>query len=59
MNDRWHVFPTDEVHVHVLYGEDCPCRPRLEPVHSIVIVVHNSFDGREAVEWANDILKPK
>jgi hypothetical protein len=24
-----------------------------------MVVIHNSFDGREGVEWANDILNKK
>ena len=42
----------------------CKCKPKLEFHHSNykgyivgLTVIHNSFDGREAVEWANDILK--
>lgn len=37
---------------------ECKCNPRIErQKNGAVIVVHNSFDGREGVEWANEILK--
>lgn len=42
----------------------CKCKPRLELVtHEIdtsihaLKVIHNSFDGREGLEWAKEILK--
>lgn len=35
----------------------CKCNPKIEyQDNGTVIVVHNSFDGREGVEWANEIL---
>jgi hypothetical protein len=40
----------------------CICRPTYQEVGDEiqgiigVIVVHNSFDGREGVEWAKEIL---
>lgn len=56
-SDLWHVFPTDERDRHELTGTNCPCNPRIE-TRDTIIVVHNSWDGREAVEIANDILNP-
>lgn len=38
----------------------CKCEPRIEyQEKGTIIVVHNSFDGREGVEWANEILNDK
>lgn len=54
MNSNWqHVFPLNEE--HKLEGFDCDCEPKIDFDNEIVI--HNSFDGREAVEQANEILK--
>jgi len=55
-----HVYPIDDLKEHDTTdtGNTCECNPQviIEPDSSI-IVVHNSFDGREAVEWFNEILK--
>jgi hypothetical protein len=52
-----HIAPLNDTHEHILEGASCPCEPRIiaDP-DSEMIVVHNSFDGREGVEWANEIL---
>lgn len=35
----------------------CECHPRTEAQESeIFIIIHSSFDGREGLEWAKDIL---
>jgi hypothetical protein len=53
-----HVYPLDDTEEHLLDGTTCKCEPEIiaEP-NADIIVVHNSFDGREGVEWANEILK--
>ena len=53
-----HVYPLNDLEEHDLESTLCKCEPKLiiEP-NSEIVVVHNSFDGREAVEWANEILK--
>lgn len=41
---------------HIL-SEDCPCGPRVEHGEDgAILVIHNSFDGCEAMEEANKIL---
>ena len=35
------------------------CKPKLEVVNGVLIITHNSFDGREAVEWTHESLKNK
>lgn len=62
-NNVYHVTPTDDLNEHnetCTYppiGEpycDCPCKPQYEKVPpSGLIVIHNSFDGRENFEWDN------
>jgi hypothetical protein len=42
-----HILPEDEWEEH--YPNDCRCRPRVDPDKK-TLVIHNSFDGREAFE---------
>lgn len=37
----------------------CPCGPSVDFVDGEMLVLHNSFDGREAVEWADSIINPR
>lgn len=39
-----HVLPLEDCGQHALV--DCPCRPREDDG----VIIHNSFDGREAFE---------
>lgn len=34
----------------------CDCNPRMERANGWLEICHNSFDGREAVEWAEEII---
>lgn len=54
----WHVYPINDAESHDLEGYDCKCKPKVEYIREEdrMIVVHNSFDGRECVEMANEIL---
>jgi len=55
-DDNWiHVIPKDDIKEHEL-SFICPCRPDIEWQDNIV--THNAFDKREAVEQAEQILKP-
>lgn len=40
------VYPLDDASPHILGDENCPCRPFWDER----ILVHRSFDGREADE---------
>jgi len=52
---EWHVHPENEPdHIHCVL--DCQCGPKIDLTNGINIIVHNSFDGREAVETAKEIL---
>jgi hypothetical protein len=68
--DIIHVVPVDDEKGHtekcimVPLSSDgnfsmCHCEPKEEIVNDTLIVIHNSFDGREGVEWANEILQNK
>lgn len=51
-----HVLPVNDEREHQELTT-CHCNPRVIEENGELIVIHNSFDGREAVEWANEILK--
>lgn len=53
--DDVHVLPVDDLKPHE-ENRLCPCRPSLERVAEAdgVVVIHNSFDGREITERAID-----
>jgi len=57
-----HVLPVDDTRDGAPFEHEetttCPCAPSVERVGDGFLVVHNSFDGREAVEWANAVLSP-
>ncbi len=48
----WHIMPMNDSGTH-LEVRDCKCKPKIEVLDDRVLITHNSFDGREAVEWEN------
>jgi len=54
-----HVYPLNDIKEHDISdsGNTCHCNPTVivEP-DSEILVIHNSFDGREGLELANEIL---
>lgn len=63
----YHISPNNDTHPHKLHclypaiGDvtcSCMCHPRIEEDNGFLFVIHNSFDGREGVEWAKEILDP-
>lgn len=57
-----HVSPLDDTEEHDLsdLGNTCKCNPKviIQP-NAEMIIVHNSFDGREGIEWVDEILNKK
>lgn len=54
-----HVYPVDEEKEHELqhkFYPFCKCLPRSEVKNGKLIITHNSFDGREGLEMAKEIL---
>jgi hypothetical protein len=49
-----HVYPLNDVFIHSTDTPWCDCHPRLEPYDSALLVIHNSWDGREITERALD-----
>ena len=52
-----HVYPLNDIEEHDIETTLCKCEPRIiAESNSDIIVVHNSFDGREGIEWTNELL---
>ena len=56
-----HIHPLNDIKEHDTSdkGNTCHCSPEVRIAGNEIFVTHNSFDGREGVEWANDILNQK
>jgi len=53
----WHVIPINDVNPHTELST-CECTPRVEEVpNGDLMVIHNAWDGREAIEIFNEIVK--
>lgn len=59
-----HVYPVNDIEDHLLEttkplkGEpycECPCGARNEINDNVLMIIHNSFDGREAFEIDNPV----
>lgn len=53
-----HVYPVDDLMEHdtTNTGSTCRCEPEIMVENGEIIVIHNSFDGREGMEWLDEIL---
>lgn len=54
----YHVYPLNDLKEHIL-SVNCMCNPVIQQTEGDPICVHNSYDGREGLELANEILNPK
>ena len=50
------VLPANDLEEHE-ESSACPCRPAVELINDELLVVHNSYDHREIVEQAYDVLE--
>jgi hypothetical protein len=51
-----HVYPINDEKEHELEGTQCWCEPVLDVSNfGELIVIHNSADGRELIEQAEEI----
>jgi len=48
-----HILPTNEDHEDTT---SCSCEPEVEYINGNMLVIHNSFDNREVVEKAKEVL---
>lgn len=49
----WHILPINDIYTHE-ENTTCRCRPSIELENGDMIVIHNSFDGREYIEQLTD-----
>lgn len=64
MDNVWHVYPVEDNQEHALVALElngapycqCKCEPEIKNEGDSFLIIHNSFDGREGIEWANEIL---
>lgn len=49
--ETYHVLPVNDIKEHE-ESADCHCQPTVEELKYGRLVVHNSYDGREATEQA-------
>lgn len=52
---NYHVLPKNDLETHE-QSTTCKCEPTVLHENGNMIIVHNSFDGREGIEWTNEIL---
>lgn len=69
----WHIYPNNDLAEHItkcdVYNAGgikafciCKCNPEhklidKDGIPTGILIIHNSFDGREGVEWVNELLK--
>lgn len=51
------VVPRGDSHRHFEHSQACPCRPKIIFENRVMIIIHNSFDGREYHEPNNKKYK--
>jgi hypothetical protein len=56
----YHIYPNNDLKEHNTEDSTCECLPELKEIKETgdLLIIHNSYDGREAVELANEILNP-
>ncbi|MEO9145090.1 MAG: hypothetical protein ABI237_05985 [Ginsengibacter sp.] len=54
----YHVVPVNDTKEHTS-NYTCPCKPVIENHGPNMVAVHNSYDGREGVEWFHEVLLDK
>jgi len=53
----YHIYPVEDLKDHTIDGTTCECAPVIKQEESgDLLVIHNSYDGREGLELANEIL---
>jgi len=52
------VIPLGDLKPHI-ESADCECCPTVEVIGASLLIVHNSYDHREIIEQAIDIMNGK
>lgn len=48
-----HIYPVNDTYNHNIESTNCWCSPKIDKKY--MLVIHNSFDGREGFEEIEDI----
>lgn len=51
--EKLNVYPLNDIQTH-RFDEHCMCNPVCEANDGVLIITHNSFDGREFKELNHD-----
>ena len=54
LNDDIHVYPINDKKEHILIGNNCDCKPRIEIEGAKMLIIHNAWDFREIAEELNN-----
>ena len=49
------VMPENDLKPHI-ESADCACEPTVEVIGASLLIIHNSYDHREIIEQAIDIM---
>lgn len=61
-----HIYPLNDLDEHDLITKhtriglaycECKCNPSIQRDGEMILVVHNSFDGREVFEQAHEMIQ--
>lgn len=52
----YNILPINDLKEH-LEDSTCRCQPQVIYENGEMIIIHNSFDGREGLELYNELLK--
>ena len=51
----YHILPINDLKEHDELST-CECGPKIEFVDGNMLIIHNSYDGREVIEQVNEII---
>ena len=52
----WHILPINDIDTHEELST-CKCEPKVDVLDvGDMMIIHNSFDGREIIEIVNKII---
>ena len=46
---KWNILPTNDLNEHT-ESEKCKCKPTVKYINRHMLIIHNSYDGREIIE---------
>ena len=52
-----HIYPVNDTQQHDLEAVGCVCAPKIMFEEGDMLIVHNSFDGREIIEEIEESFK--